>query len=534
MKNQKLFSFSLIFQKKTLQQNLSTLPMTPIFKKLIENDKRSTSIEFKQYNESFSYSDLVHCILAFKSSLQEIKHCKDLEEKRLGIFIEPGFMYATSIFGIWAAGGIAVPICITHPISEIDVALKERLKSMTAHINRYIYIHVLSKSILIQEKKETQKLLPFNLDRGALIIYTSGTTGLPKGVLTTHKNISTQVMSLVSAWKYSPKDRLLHILPLHHIHGIINALICPLYAGGTIEFLQKFSAKDVWFRFLDLGSPQISQFMAVPTIYYKLVDYYEKHGVGISNSELKSRMKNIRLMVSGSAKLPILLRKKWHDITGQILLERYGMTETGMILSGGLELEKRLEGSVGWELPYINVRLVNTNGSINEGEIWVNGDTVFKEYFNKPDATKKAFVYEKDGTKWFKTNDIATKTKEGAYIIHGRQNIDIIKYSGYKISAFEIQQKILLLPYIREVAIIGIDDEIWTQRVAAFVTLTSDKKELTLNDLRSDLRNMLASYKLPTILKILPNGIPKNDMGKVNKRNLIEEFNYGDIQKWSN
>ncbi|KAG5519583.1 hypothetical protein PMAC_001738 [Pneumocystis sp. 'macacae'] len=498
--------------------------MTPIFKKLIENDKKSTSIELRQYKESFSYNDLIHCISTFKASLQEIKRCKDLEEKRIGIFVEPGFIYATSILGIWAAGGIAVPICITHPISEIEyvvkdcqieiivtsVALEERLKSIAARINRYIYIHVLSKSILTQE----QKLLPFDLNRGALIIYTSGTTGLPKGVLTTHKNVSAQVMSLINAWKYSPKDRLLHILPLHHIHGIINALICPLYAGGIIEFLQKFSAKDIWFRFLDPESPQISQFMAIPTIYYKLVDYYEKYGVGINANDLKSRMKNIRLMISGSAELPILLRKKWHDITGQILLERYGMTETGMILSGGLEFEKRLEGSVGWELPYINVRLVSAEGLVNEGEIWVNGDTVFKEYFNKPDATKKAFVYEKDGTKWFKTNDIATKTKDGAYIIRGRQDIDIIKCSGYKISALEIQQKILLLPYIHEAAIIGIDDEVWTQRVAAFVTLTSDKKKLTLDGLRSDLRDMLASYKLPTILKILPNGIPKNDMGK--------------------
>ncbi|KAG4306062.1 hypothetical protein PORY_000050, partial [Pneumocystis oryctolagi] len=539
---------SIAFFTKPLQQNLSTLPMTPIFKKLVENDKESMSIEFRQYKESFSYNDLIHCILTFKSSLQTIKQCKDLEQKRVAIFLEPGFMYATAIFGIWAAGGISVPICITHPISEIkyivedcqveiivtSLALEERLKNIVAHIKKHIHIHILSKPILIQQQKEIQSLLPFDLDRGALIIYTSGTTGLPKGVLTTHRNIFTQVISLIEAWKYSPKDRLLHVLPLHHIHGIINALVCPLYAGGTIEFLQKFSAKDVWFRFLDLNSPQISQFMAIPTIYSKLIDYYEKYGVGIDNVELKSRMKKIRLMISGSAELPISLRKKWYELTGQILLERYGMTETGMILSGGLDLEKRLEGSVGWELPYIKVRLVNTEDSIDEGEIWVSGDAVFKEYFNKPDATKNAFVYEKDGTRWFKTNDIATRTKNGAYILRGRQNIDIIKYSGYKISALEIQQKIHSLPYIREVAVLGIHDDVWTQKIAALVTLTSNKRELILSDLRSDLRNMLASYKLPTLLKILPNGIPKNHIGKVDKKKLVKEFDYGDIQKWPN
>ncbi|KTW26402.1 hypothetical protein T552_02883 [Pneumocystis carinii B80] len=408
--------------------------------------------------------------------------------------------------------------------------LEEKIKNMLIHIKKEVYVHVLLKSNLI-EQEENYEFQPFDLDRGALILYTSGTTGLPKGVLTTHKNIFTQVISLVEAWKYSSKDRLLHILPLHHIHGIINALICPLYAGGTIEFMEKFNTKDVWSRFLDLKSPQISQFMAVPTIYSKLIHYYTNNGIEISNTELKSRMKKIRLMVSGSAELPIALRRKWHEITGHILLERYGMTETGMILSGGLEFKKRLEGSVGWELPYIKVRLVKTEDE--DQEIWVNGDTVFKEYFNKPDATKKAFVYEKDGTRWFKTNDIATKMENGAYIIHGRQNIDIIKSGGYKISALEVQQKMLSLPYIYEVAVIGINDEVWTQRVAALVSLTSDKKELTLNNLRSDLKDMLASYKIPTVLKILPNGIPRNHIGKVNKKDLIKEFNYGDVQNWS-
>lgn len=273
--------------------------------------------------------------------------------------------------------------------------------------------------------------------------------------------------------------------------------------------------------------------MAIPTIYSKLIHHYTNIGTGISDTELKSRMKQIRLMVSGSAELPITLRKKWHEITGHILLERYGMTETGMVLSGGLELEKRLEGSVGWELPYVKVRLVNTEDSIYDGELWVSGDTVFKEYFNKPDETKKAFVYEKDGTKWFKTNDIVTKMKNGAYIIRGRKNIDIIKSGGYKISALEIQQKILSLPYIYEAVVVGISDEVWTQRVAALVSVTPDRKDLTLNDLRSDLKEILAGYKIPTILKILPDGIPKNYMGKVNKVNLIKEFDHGNIQKWS-
>ncbi|KAG4302492.1 hypothetical protein PCK1_001328 [Pneumocystis canis] len=504
LKRRKLYNLFLISQTKYfLQQNLSTLPMTPIFKKLLENDRNTTSIEFKQYHESFSYCDLINYISAFKTSLKAIKYNEDLKQKRIGIFIEPGFMYTVAILGIWAAGGIAVPICITHPIPEIkyivedcqmdiiitSLTLKERLEDISTYIKKYIYIHVLSKSILIQKQEEAQKLLPFDLNRGALILYTSGTTGSPKGVLTTHKNISTQVMSLVEAWKYSSRDRLLHILPLHHIHGIINTLICPLYvkthAGGTVEFLQKFIAKDVWFRFLDEKSPQISQFMAVPTIYSKLIDYYINYGVGISDADLKSRMKKIRLMVSGSAELPISLRKKWHEITGQILLERYGMTETGMILSGGLEFEKRLEGSVGWELPYIKVQLVNTENSVDEGEIWVSGDTVFKEYFNKPEETQKAFVYEKDGTRWFKTNDIATKTKD-----------------------------------------------VWIQRVAALISLTSDKKKLTLKEFRSDLKNVLASYKIPTVLKILPSGIPRTHMGKVDKKSLIKEFEYGDVQRW--
>lgn len=313
------------------------------------------------------------------------------------------------------------------------------------------------------------------------MIYTSGTTSRPKGCVTTHQNITAQVQSLIEAWKYSSSDHLIHVLPLHHVHGIINGLTATLYSGGTVEMYPKFDPKIVWDRWSEQSS---TMFMAVPTVYSRLIDYFDSN-IRATDAEPAARAgaNFLRLLVSGSAALPLPIKRKFKEITGQDLVERYGMTEIGMGLSCGLEPEKRIDGSVGWPLPGVQVRLVEPDsgrvldGVDEDGMIEIKGGNVFREYWRMPEVTVKQFSL--DG--WFQTGDIAKRDATGAYFIQGRASVDVIKSGGYKISALEVEQKLLGLPMISEAVVVGVEDEEWGQRVAAIIKQKPNVSLIILN-----------------------------------------------------
>ena len=297
--------------------------------------------------------------------------------------------------------------------------------------------------------------------------------------------ITAQARSLVEAWKYTPNDHLLHCLPLHHIHGTVNALITPLFAGSTIEFMFPFNQNALWER---LAGPFLSEdqqngepkervtfFTVVPTIYNRLLSSHTSLPKPIQEASRKAiSPENLRVNISGSAALPTPTKDAWRKLScGNVLLERYGMTEVGMALSCGLDFKDRVDGSVGWPLPFVDARLVDTetkevielgeeidkNGKEREGEIQLRGPTVFSEYWKNPKATQEEFVDGNDGKgRWFKTGDVATrKYVEGAgeseqdwakgpmYFIRGRKSVDIIKTGGEKVSALEIERELLSL-----------------------------------------------------------------------------------------
>jgi malonyl-CoA/methylmalonyl-CoA synthetase len=275
----------------------------------------------------------------------------------------------------------------------------------------------------------------------------------------------------------------------------------------------------------------------------------------------------LRLNISGSAALPTPIKQAWTDLSnGNVLLERYGMTEVGMALSGSLAFADRVDGSVGWPLPCVEIRLVDpeTNDIIpdndtniassisREGEIQLRGPTIFKEYFRNPAATAKEFVdavpTDKNQDKWFKTGDIAIrKSVPGAgqnpdapwargpmYFILGRLSVDIIKIGGEKVSALEVEREMLSLPEIAEAAVLGLPDEKWGQKIAAVIVLSdvgrrgkiagegkTKGKEWGLMDLRRALKKRLAVHKLPVVAKVV-DSIPRNAMGKVNKKTLAK------------
>jgi malonyl-CoA/methylmalonyl-CoA synthetase len=353
-----------------------------------------------------------------------------------------------------------------------------------------------------------------------MILYTSGTTGKPKGVVSTHLNIQAQVTSLIQAWKWTADDYILHVLPLHHVHGIVNVLTCALWAGARCEILPRFEPRKTWQKFIERD---LTLFMAVPTIYVKLAAAWES--APPDQQRLKSEAcGKLRLMVSGSAALPVSVLERWKAITDHTILERYGMTEIGMALSNPLH-EERIPGCVGTPLPGVEVRLVDEDGvpvhPDTPGEIQVRGPTVFLEYWRRPEETSKAF---RDG--WFLTGDIALQEK-GIHRILGRKSTDIIKTGGHKVSALEIEEVLRAHPAIEECAVVGQVDREWGERVCAALVLRSGE-DLTYEELRGWGKTRLAPYKVPSRIMILDE-LPRNPLGKVTKPALRQLFESGSV-----
>ena len=316
-------------------------------------------------------------------------------------------------------------------------------------------------------------------------------------------------MSLVAAWEWSAADRIPLFLPLHHIHGIINVACCALWVGASIEPFPRFDLPAILAR---VRGDAFTIFMAVPTIYVKLIQALEAAS-SEDRAAIVGGFARMRLMVSGSAALPASVHGQWTALTGQKLLERYGMTEIGMALSNAYRGERR-PGSVGQPLPGVEVRLKAESGAIiageNEpGEIQVRGPGVFRAYWNRPEVSAESF----DGG-WFRTGDIAV-LERGCYRIMGRLSVDIIKSGGYKLSALEIEAALLDHPQIRECAVIGLPDDTWGEAVTAVLVL-KENASLDLAALRDWCRDRLSVYKIPQRLLVV-NELPRNAMGKITK-----------------
>lgn len=448
---------------------------------------------------------------------------RDLQEERIAFLVAPGLAWVTVQWAIWRAGGIAVPLPIGSPPSELEYYLADTHASVLifdkdnegriSSIRGQAQLNAISYEELIASPP--QDLPEIAEHRRAMILYTSGTSGRPKGVVTTHANIAAQIECLVNAWEWSSDDRILLCLPLHHVHGIINVVSCALWLGATCEMLPRFDAPTVWDRIV--GS-QLTMFMAVPTIYVKLIAAWEASSAEC-RATLSKHAAQLRLMVSGSAALPVSTLQRWHEITGHTLLERYGMTEIGMALSNPYR-GARIPGTVGRPLPTVEVRLTDEAGNDVSpgmpGEIIVRGPGVFQEYWGRPEATREAF---RDG--WFLTGDTAI-VENGVYRILGRTNIDILKTGGHKVSALEIEEALREHPVISECAVVGIPDAEWGERIAAAVVLKSGSA-LDLQTLRVWARERLATHKIPSRLLLLES-LPRNRMGKVTKPEVRAMF----------
>tara|TARA_Y100000590_G_scaffold422398_1_gene527097 strand:+ start:489 stop:1961 length:1473 start_codon:yes stop_codon:yes gene_type:complete len=490
--------------------------MLSIFKNAEQCAER---VALKDKTGSYTYKDIVKASNKTASAL--LGDDSDLKEQRIGFLIPPSFEYVSILWGIWKAGGIGIPLSLsateselTHYLEDSKISLlisnkkgSETLKKLSTDLQ----IPLITTDDLQGNGEVT--LPKIGVERRAMILYTSGTTNKPKGVVSTHGNIEAQISSLVKAWEWNENDHIPLILPLHHIHGIINSLSCPLWIGAKVDILGAFEVEKV---VRALCENTYSVFTAVPTIYFSLIDKLES-----MNKEdldlVKEKFKAMRLMMSGSAALAPEIHKKWSELTGQSLLERYGMTEIGMALSNPLNGEKR-PGSVGHALPDVEVCLMEDNKVIDEenipGEIMIKGPQVFLEYWNQEKTTENSFF---EG--WFKTGDVA-ELVDGYYKILGRDSVDIIKSGGYKISALEIEDVLLRHPVIKECAVVGIVDQKWGEVVAVALCSSED---LTLEEIQTWSLDFLSDYKIPRKLKILEK-LPKNAMGKIVKSEIKNIF----------
>lgn len=333
----------------------------------------------------------------------------------------------------------------------------------------------------------------------AFVLYTSGTTGPPKGVLLSRQAIAADIDALADAWQWTWKDTLVHGLPLFHVHGLILGLLGPLRIGSPVIHTGKPTPALY-------AAARGSLYFGVPTVWSRIA----------ADEDSARTLSTARLLVSGSAPLPVPVFEKLRALTGQAPIERYGMSETLITISTRADGERR-PGSVGVPVKGVETRLRGENGEIlphdgeSVGALQVRGPMMFDGYLNNPEATAKSFT--EDG--WFDTGDVAVIDHDGFHRIVGRASTDLIKSGGYRVGAGEIETVLLGHTSVDEVAVIGVPDEDLGQRIVAYV-VGSDVEPQVLIDL---VASELSIHKRPREIRVVES-LPRNAMGKVQKKLL--------------
>jgi malonyl-CoA/methylmalonyl-CoA synthetase len=343
----------------------------------------------------------------------------------------------------------------------------------------------------------------------ALVLYTSGTTGAPKGVQISRRAITSNLDALAEIWGWTADDRLAHGLPVFHVHGLVLGVLGPLRHGGRLEHLGHFSPQSIGHA---LGDGATMMF-GVPTMYHRIAQAAEK------DPALAESFAGARLLVSGSAALSASDHVRIRELTGQQILERYGMTET--LINAGARLgDEVIPGRVGRAVPGVQCKLVDDEGVTIEssddeqiGEIAVRGPNLFSGYLNRPQATDETM---RDG--WFLTGDLATRAESGSLRIVGRRATDLIKSGGYRIGAGEVEDALLEHPAVSEAAVTGRPDPDLGERVAAWVVIEPGH-DARAHELVSHVANLLSSHKRPREVHFV-DALPRNELGKVLKREL--------------
>ena len=479
-----------------------------------------------------TYASIVGRAVAVSSALSSRRPLAPGE--RVALLVHPSADFISAFFGVLLAGGCVVVLSPLHPAPETryfcaDAGVRTALVSaplqhLASALEGACEIRDVATLATASPSAELPRALAEVVAESspALQLYTSGTTGRPKGAVLTHANIGVQQQLVGEAWGFSERDVLLHSLPLHHMHGLAIALLTALGAGAATR-MRSFDAAAIWD-----GMADATVFMGVPAMYHRLFLAFDA-----ASDEQRARWaasaRQLRLATSGSAALPVTLAERWRAITGTIPLERFGMTEIGVGITNSLA-GPRFAGCVGLPLPTVETRIVGEGPDHPEaetGELWIRGPSVFAGYHQKEDETRKAFVPDPDGgAPWFRTGDTVTRdasvSPDAPFKILGRTSVDILKSGGYKLSALEIEEVLREHPAVAEVAVVGVPDDAWGERVVACVIPRGDAA-CAPADLRAHARERLAPYKVPKDIVFLAE-LPKNALGKIVKPELVRRL----------
>lgn len=443
---------------------------------------------------------------------------------RVVVFLPKCVSWVVTHIALLKIGAINVPLNPAFKSDEVEYVLKqttprlavlginqeELIKTIDPNLRRHCIDPEMPYESSADSREGTtpQEIDEPGLEDPALIVFTSGTTGRPKGAILTQRNLSHDAQNVVGTWEITSKDIFCHALPLFHVHGLCFGLHASLLAGATMVMLDSFDPRVV----LDiLSRKETTMFMAVPTMYAKLIESHPKTEVDYSH---------LRLLTSGSAPL---LAKDFERIRmtfGKGPVEREGMTETLMNFSNPLHGDRK-PGSIGLPLPYLRVRIVNPDtledvqpGQV--GEIWLKGPAITPGYWQNPEETRRAF----EGG-WFRTGDLGRQDANGYYFLTDRIK-NIIITGGENVSPKEIEMVINEHGDVVESSVVGILDDTWGEIVVAAVVVKHGS-QLTPEAIKSMCRERLLNWKCPKSVRIMGE-LPKNRMGKVLRDKVKELF----------
>jgi malonyl-CoA/methylmalonyl-CoA synthetase len=412
-------------------------------------------------------------------------------------------------------GAIYLPLNFDYTESELEyffedakpalaVSREESFDLFRRLGKRRVAVQTLDRLFAALPREEAEPV-ERNPDDVAAILYTSGTTGKPKVAMLTNANLVSNGEMLVDFWRFTLEDRLIHALPIFHVHGLFVAMHCVMFSGATAIFLPKFEPAAVIRHMANA-----SVLMGVPTFYTRLL---------ADKSFTRESVAGMRLFISGSAPLSADVHRAFEKRTGHRVLERYGMTETGMLTSNPYDGERRA-GYVGPPLPGVELRIADSESGkvLPEGEVGiveVKGPNVFKGYWQMPEKTEAEF--RKDG--FFITGDMGCVDKDGYVQLVGREK-DLIISGGLNVYPAEVEALLDDRDDIAEAAVIGVPHPDFGEAVIAVVRPVGN---LDADKVREDLRKDLAAFKVPKAI-IAVDELPRNTMGKIQKKQLREEF----------
>ncbi len=487
-------------------------------------------LQFRQGNQTrtFTYAQLFQAADELAATLQEWGLAKG---DRVGFYLGNRPEFVVAYLAVIRLGAIMVPINLRYRRREIRhilgdceprlliteqsqlPILDELEDEERASVEAVLVVDAFNDWLPQQPGKLTPPVVTGN--DLALIMYTSGTTGRSKGAMISHNNVLATVTGLLAAWAWEPDDVLLLTLPLFHTHGLVVGLHCALAAGATTLLRPRFRAQETADELLS-GEPTL--FFAVPTIYVRLVDELSKR----PRADLD--FSHMRLFCSGSAPLAPETFKAFRRLTGHTILERYGMTETGMNLSNPYA-GPRLPGTVGMELPGVFSRIVDKEGQDlppgEEGELLVRGSNVFQGYWRDPEKTQASFSHDELGQRWFHTGDLARLDPETGYITLLGRSHELIISGGFNIYPREIEEMLETYPGIAEAAVVGSPHPEWGEVPVAYLVLEEASQEEGLDEeaLVAWCKTQLASFKVPKEFHTVDE-LPRNAMGKLQKHLL--------------